>query len=62
MNLVDRAVGTTTTTTAYVCENKTHLGGAAAGGERFIIGMALGGPIGAIVGGLVATAAMGQRS
>jgi hypothetical protein len=59
-NLLDWAVGATTTTTEYVGENKTRLGGAAAGGGGFIIGMALGGPVGAIIGGLVATAATGK--
>jgi hypothetical protein len=58
--LIDWAIGATTTTTEYVGENKTRLGGAAAGGGGFMVGMALGGPIGAIVGGLVATAATGK--
>jgi len=59
-NVIDWAVGATTTTTEYVGENKTRLGGAAAGGGGFIVGMALGGPVGAIIGGLVATAATGK--
>jgi hypothetical protein len=59
-NLIDWAVGATTTTTEYVGENKTRLGGAAAGGGGFLIGMAFGGPVGAIIGGLVATAATGK--
>jgi len=59
-NVIDWAVGATTTTTEYVGENKTRLGGAAAGGGGFFIGMALGGPVGAIIGGLVATAATGK--
>jgi len=59
-NVIDWAVGATTTTTEYVGENKTRLGGAAAGGGGFIVGMALGGPIGAVIGGLVATAATGK--
>lgn len=59
-NAIDWAVGATTTTSEYVGENKTRLGGAAAGGGGFIVGMALGGPVGAILGGLVATAATGK--
>eukprot|EP00984_Skeletonema_dohrnii_P031810 scaffold24810_cov85-Skeletonema_dohrnii-CCMP3373.AAC.2 len=59
-NVIDWAVGATTTTTEYVGENKTRLGGAAAGGGGFIVGMALGGPLGAVIGGLVATAATGK--
>jgi len=59
-NVIDWAVGATTTTTEYVGENKTRLGGAAAGGGGFLVGMALGGPVGAVIGGLVATAATGK--
>mmetsp|Transcript_1493 Transcript_1493/g.2467 ORF Transcript_1493/g.2467 Transcript_1493/m.2467 type:complete len:961 (-) Transcript_1493:336-3218(-) len=59
-NVIDWAVGATTTTTEYVGENKTRLGGAAAGGGGFMVGMVLGGPVGAIIGGLVATAATGK--
>ena len=59
-DLIDWAIGATTTTTEYIGENKTRLGGAAAGGGGFVIGMALGGPVGAIIGGLVATAATGK--
>ena len=41
-------------------ENKNRLGAAGAGGGGFLLGMALGGPIGAVVGGLVATATTGS--
>lgn len=58
-NLVDWTYGATSNTTEYVVENKNRLGAAGAGGGGFLLGMALGGPIGAIVGGLVATATTG---
>ena len=57
---LDWAVGATTTTTEYVGENKKRLGGAAAGGGGFIVGMALGGPVGAVIGGLVTSAVTGK--
>lgn len=50
----------TTKTTEYVCENEAPLGGSSVGWWRVLIGKSLGGPIGAIVGGLVATAVTGQ--
>jgi hypothetical protein len=58
-NLIDWTVGATENTTEYVVENKNRLGAAGAGGGGFLLGMALGGPIGAVVGGLVATATTG---
>jgi len=58
-NLIDWTFGATANTTEYVVENKNRLGAAGAGGGGFLLGMALGGPIGAIVGGLVATATTG---
>lgn len=59
-NIVDWTVGATSNATDYVVENKNRLGAAGAGGGGFLLGMALGGPIGAIVGGLAATAATGK--
>ena len=38
--------------TEYVKKEKNKLGAAGAGGGGFLIGMAVGGPIGAVVGGL----------
>ena len=58
-NFVDWTVGATANTTEYVVENKNRLGAAGAGGGGFLLGMALGGPVGAVIGGLVATAATG---
>ena len=56
---MDWTVGATANTTEYVVENKNRLGAAGAGGGGFLLGMALGGPVGAVIGGLVATAATG---
>ncbi|KAL9186047.1 hypothetical protein ACHAXT_005285 [Thalassiosira profunda] len=58
-NVLDWTVGATANTTEYVVENKNRLGAAGAGGGGFLLGMALGGPVGAVIGGLVATAATG---
>ena len=49
-NIIDWTVGATSNTTEYVVENKNRLGAAGAGGGGFLLGMALGGPVGAIVG------------
>ena len=59
-NVIDWAVGATTTTGEYVGENKTRLGGAAGGAGGFWVGMAVGGPVGAVIGGLAATAVTGK--
>mmetsp|Transcript_9825 Transcript_9825/g.17855 ORF Transcript_9825/g.17855 Transcript_9825/m.17855 type:complete len:920 (-) Transcript_9825:48-2807(-) len=58
-NIIDWTVGATSNTAEYVVENKNRLGAAGAGGGGFLLGMALGGPIGAVVGGLLATATTG---
>lgn len=49
-NIIDWTVGATTNTTEYAVENKNRLGAAGAGGGGFLLGMALGGPIGAVIG------------
>lgn len=49
-NIIDWGVGATANTTDYVVENKNRLGAAGAGGGGFLLGMALGGPVGAIIG------------
>lgn len=55
-NVIDWAVGATEGTAQYAGENKSKLGGAAAGGGGFLVGFALGGPVGGIIGGVVANA------
>ena len=52
-------MGATSNTTDYAVENKNRLGGAAAGGGGFVLGMMLGGPVGAVICGLAATATTG---
>jgi hypothetical protein len=49
-NVLDWTVGATSHTTSYVVENKIRLSAAGAGGGGFLLGMALGGPVGAVVG------------
>jgi hypothetical protein len=58
-NVIDWTVGATVNTTEYVKKEKNKLGAAGAGGGGFLIGMAVGGPIGAVVGGLLASATTG---
>lgn len=58
-NVFDWTVGATVNTTEYVKKEKNKLGAAGAGGGGFLIGMAVGGPIGAVVGGLLASATTG---
>lgn len=55
-NVIDWALGAADGTAQYADENKSKLGGAAAGGGGFLVGFALGGPIGGIIGGVVANA------
>lgn len=45
-NIIDWAYGASKGTTDYVVKNKTKLGAAGAGGGGFLVGMALGGPVG----------------
>ena len=59
-NAIDWAVGAGSNASEYVQGNKTRLGAAGVGGGGFVVGMALGGPIGAVIGGLVASAAAGK--
>lgn len=49
-NIIDWAVGATKGTADYVVQNKAKLGAAGAGGGGFLAGMALGGPVGAVIG------------
>ena len=58
-NVIDWTVGATANTAEYVKKEKNKLGVAGAGGGGFLIGMAVGGPIGAVVGGLLASATTG---
>jgi hypothetical protein len=58
-NVIDWTVGATANTTEYMKKEKNKLGAAGAGGGGFLIGMAVGGPIGAVVGGLLASATTG---
>jgi hypothetical protein len=58
-NVIDWTVGAAVNTTEYVKKEKNKLGAAGAGGGGFLIGMAVGGPIGAVVGGLLASATTG---
>lgn len=59
-NIIDWTVGATQGTADYVVENKNKLGAAGAGGGGFLLGMALGGPVGAVVGALAANATTGM--
>jgi len=56
-NVVDWTVGATADATQYIGENKSRFAGAGAGAAAFGVGLALGGPVGAILGTLVANAA-----
>ena len=58
-NVIDWTVGATANTSEYVKKEKNKIGAAGAGGGGFLIGMAVGGPIGAVVGGLLASATTG---
>jgi hypothetical protein len=51
-NIIDWAFGATRGTSDYIVKNKTKLGAAGAGGGGFLVGMALGGPVGAVIGRL----------
>lgn len=55
-NVIDWAVGAADGTAQYAGDNKSKLGGAAAGGGGFLVGFALAGPIGGVLGGVVANA------
>lgn len=50
---IDAAIGTMEATAKYVNHNKTRLGAAGAGGGGMIAGAMLGGPVGAIFGGII---------
>ena len=54
---IDWAVGASADATKYAGENKARLAGAGAGAMGFGYGLALGGPVGAVVGTLIASAA-----
>jgi hypothetical protein len=54
---IDWAVGSTSGVAKYSSKNKARLGGAGAGTAGFVYGMALGGPVGAIAGSLIASTA-----
>jgi hypothetical protein len=54
---IDWAVGSTSGVATYSSKNKARLGGAGAGTAGFMYGMALGGPVGAIAGSLIASTA-----
>jgi len=53
---LDLTLGALNTTTSYVGHNKSRLGAAGAGGGGMIAGAMLGGPVGAVLGGIVTQA------
>lgn len=53
---LDLTLGAANATTSYVGQNKARLGAAGAGGGGMIAGAMLGGPVGAVLGGIVTQA------
>ena len=54
-NVLDFASGVTSATGNYVSQNKSRLGSAGAGGAGVIVGTVLGGPIGGLAAGILAS-------